>query len=238
MRRFALFLTLALSAVALAGCAGADAQRAEELLRLSDQALSEAKSFRFAGRLWLVGPDGQKMTIVMSGGGNAKHGGSSFVNMRADGIPGFPEVSVVTRGGTAWIRAGGAWTRTRVPEGQAAGLEQFDFSPYVKDVSVQEGLVIDGEPTAKVTGVLDTTELLEGFLSQLGGLPGTGASLPGVSEAFDDTRVVLYISETSYVPKRALIDMAAKAAGERIEMHMDFAITGVNEPVRVPVPSA
>jgi hypothetical protein len=125
-----------------------------------------------------------------------------------------------------------------VPEGQATGPEQFDFSPYVKDVSVQEGLVLDGEPTAKVTGVLDTTELLQAFLSGLGGVPGTGASLPDMSEAFEDTRVVLYISETSYVPRRALIDMAAEAADERIEMHMDLAITGVNQPVRVPVPSA
>lgn len=238
MRRFVLFLTLALSTVALTGCSGADAQRAEELLRLSDQALSEARSFRFAGRLWMEGPDAQKLTIVMSGGGNAKQGGSSFVNMRADDIPGFPEVSVVTRGSTAWMRAGGAWTRTEVPGGQLSGLEQFDLSPYVKDVSVQEGLVLDGEPTAKVTGVIDTSGILEGMLGQLGGLSGTDAGLPDVSEVLEDMRVVLYISETSYLPKRALIDMAAEVAGERIEMHMDFAITGVNEPVRVPVPNA
>jgi hypothetical protein len=238
MRRLVLLVSLALSAVALSGCSGADAQRAEELLRLSDQALSEVKSFRFAGRFWLVGPDGQEMTIVMSGGGNGKDGGSWFLDMRADGIPGFPEVSAVTRGQTSWFRAGGAWTRTQVPAGQTSALEQFDLTPYVKAVSVEEGSVIDGEPTAKVSGVLDTAGLLQGMLSQLGGIAGTGASLPGVSEAFEDMRVVLYVSETSYLPKRALIDLAAEADGERIEMHVDLAITDVNKPVRVPIPNA
>jgi 5-methyltetrahydropteroyltriglutamate--homocysteine methyltransferase len=48
MRRISLLLLLALSALALAGCAGADAQRAQELLLRSDRALQQVESFRFA----------------------------------------------------------------------------------------------------------------------------------------------------------------------------------------------
>lgn len=236
MRRIALIVVTAVSAVALAGCSGADAQRAQELLQQSDQALAGVESFTFAGRLWLEGPDGLNATLVMSGGGNTKDGGSSFFTMSAEGLAGFPPVTVVTRGQTLWTRAAGEWTKTTLPAGQATGLEQFDLSAYVTDVAVAEGPVIEGEPTAKITGVIDTDGLMEGMLAQLGGLSGGDASLPDLSGNFGDTRVVLYLSETTHLPLRGLVDLSIEAAGKRVEMHMDFALSGFDEPVKIPRP--
>jgi hypothetical protein len=237
MRRIALVVVAALAALAVAGCSGADAQRAEELLEQSNRALADVTSYGFAGRLWVEG-SGIELVLVMRGGGTTKGKGASFVDVRAEGIPGFPPVSVVTRGRTLWVRAGGSWTRAPLPDGQPSGLEQFDLSPYVKDVSVGEGPVLAGEPTAKITGVVDTAQLLTGFLGQVGGISGGGMSLPDVSEAFGDTRVVLYVSETTQLPLRALVDMSAEAAGERVELHMDFALSHFDEPVKVPNPGA
>lgn len=238
MRRIALLLLAVVSAVALTGCSGADAERARQLLQQSDQALAGVKSFRFAGRLWMKGPDGEEITLVLTGGGNQADGGSMFLDMRAEGVPGFPSIGVVMRGPTLWMRAGGEWRKESVPAGQPTGVEQFDLTPYVKAVAVDDGPVIEGEPTAKITGVIDTAQLMQGMLGQLGGFPGTGGTaLPELTESFGDTRVVLYVSETTHLPLRALIDLSVEAAGESVEMHLDFALSGFNEPVKIPKPA-
>lgn len=225
-------LALALPA---AGCAGAEGQRAQELLLQADQAVAGVQSFRFAGRLWLETPVGD-FTFVMTGGGNASKGGSSFVTMRAPDVPQIPEVRVVVRVEKAWVKAGAGWQRAVVPPGQATGLEQFDFTPYVKDVDVDDGASVGGEPAVKITGVFDTQGLVQGMFSQLGA--ASGGALPDLSHSFGDTRVVIYLSELSHLPLRTLVDLTVEAAGEKAAMHFDFAITNVNEPVRIPGPGA
>lgn len=231
MRRVVLVLALALSALLPLGCAGAEGQRAQELLAQSDQALAGVKSMRFAGRMWMETSVGE-FTFVMSGGGTTKRGGASYLTLRAPDVPEFPEVSVVVRGQTAWVKAGGPWQRTEVPPQSAVGVEQFDFTPYVKDVDVDEGHEVGGEPAVKVTGVLDTAGLVNGLFSQLGSVPG--GAVPNLSESFADTRIVLYISEVSHLPLRTLMDLSVEASGERFDLHMDFAVSGVNEPVKIP----
>jgi hypothetical protein len=47
---------------------------------------------------------------------------------------------------------------------------------------------------------------------------------------------VLYVSETSHLPLRTLVDMSFEQGGESAEMHFDFAITNVDEPVAIPHP--
>lgn len=238
MRRLGPLVLVALSALAVAGCSGADAQRAQELLQQSDQALQALKSYHFAGRLW-VESDAGDVTLVMRGGGNTRRGGASFVTMRAEGIPGFPEVTVVQQARTLWIRTGGAWTRTQSPPGRPGGLDQFDLGPYVTDVSVDEDAVVNGEAADKVTGVLDTTAMFESLLSGLGGTPPTGSvQLDQVAEALGDTRVVLYISKTTHLPVRTLVDMSIEAEGEKADLHLDFALEPAQRPVRIPVPTA
>jgi hypothetical protein len=132
------------------------------------------------------------------------------------------------------MKAGGSWQRVQVPAGQATGMDQFDFVPYIKDVDVDDGQQVAGEPAVKITGVLDTAGLVNGFLGQLGTVPG--GALPDVSDGLGDTRVVLYVSETSHLPLRTLVDMSFEQGGESAEMHFDFAITNVDEPVAIPHP--
>lgn len=232
MRRAALLLLLLVVLLPL-GCAGAEGQRAQELLAQADQALAQVESYRFAGRLWMETPVGD-FTFVMRGGGDLSKGGSSFVSMSAPDVPEFPEVNVVTRGQKSWVKAGGGWQRLTVPPGQPSGIEQFDFTPYVKDVKVEDGATAGGEPAVKVTGVFDTTGLVQGMLGQLGA--ASGGALPGFTDALGDTRVVIYISEVSHLPLRTLVDMSMESSGEKVKMHLDFAITNVNEPVSVPGP--
>ena len=49
-----------------------------------------------------------------------------------------------------------------------------------------------------------------------------------------DIRAVLYVSQTTHLPMRTLIDMPIHVAGETITMHIDLVITGVDEPVSIP----
>ena len=171
----------------------------------------------------------------MTGAGRHTGTPASIVTMRADGIPGFP-LSVVTRGEDVWTKMGdSAWVRSVAPAGQATGLEQFDFTPYVTDVDVEEGQQIAGEPAVKLTGVLDTNAMVEGMLGQFGPLMG-GGDMSQVLDGLGDTRVVLYVSERSHLPLHTLVDMTIEAGGQSADMHLDFTIAGVNEPVKIPQP--
>ncbi|MGH3043149.1 MAG: LolA family protein [Gaiellaceae bacterium] len=234
MRRAAVLAMLLLATLGVAGCAGADGQRAQELLSQSNQALAQVETFRFSGQMTMEMPVGS-FTFTMTGAGRQTGTPASIVTMRADGVPGFP-LSVVSRGDVVWTKmADGAWVRSVAPAGQATGLEQFDFTPFVKDVEVEDGQEIAGEPAVKLTGVLDTSAMVEGMLGQFGPLMG-GGDMSQVLDGLGDTRVVLYISERSHLPLHTLVDMTIEAGGQSADMHLDFTITGVNEPVKIPQP--
>ena len=234
MRRVAILAVLAVtSLLPLTGCVGVEGRQAQDILSQTDEAMAQAESFRFAGRLVLETSVGD-FTLVMRGAASKEDGGASLVTVSSDDVPGFPEVTVVTRGKDAWMKAGGSWQRVQAPAGQATGVDQFDFVPYIKDVDVDGGQQVGGEPAVKVTGVLDTAGLVNGFLGQLGAVPG--GALPDLSDGLGDTRVVLYVSETSHLPLRTLVDMSFERGGESAEMHFDFAITNVDEPVAIPRP--
>ena len=236
MRSIALALTAVLAACALAGCSGPDAQRAQELLQQSNKALLEVESFRFAGRMTMKGPDGVgEISLAMRGAATQKGAGASYLTMRAQGIPGFPEMTVVVRGRSAWIGMSGSWTPMPAPPGQTSAVAQFDFTPYVEDVQVESGPLLDGEATVKIEGALDTAAFAQGMLGQLGSLPEADSMLmPDLSDVLKDTRIVLYLSETTHLPLRGLLDMAMEAEGERFEMHLDFSMKGYDKPVRIP----
>lgn len=234
MRRAALAIALLL-AVASAGCAGADGQKAQELLAQSDQALAQVESFRFSGRMTMEAPMGD-FRVVFFGGGDARPGGSFFMTMKAPDIPQFPETTMVVRGDEAWMKLDGAWQPVPVPPTQATGIQHFDFAGYVKDVDLDEDAEVDGKPAVKITGVIDTAALSDGLLGQLGAVGG--GSMPDLSEMLGDTRAVIYLSQESHLPLRMLLDLTMEVQGEEVEMHLDFAITNVNEPVEVPDPGA
>jgi hypothetical protein len=234
MRRVAFLAAVLLATFSAAGCAGADGQRAQELLTQSNQAMARVDTFRFSGRMTMEMPTGS-FTFTMTGAGRQSGTPAAIVTMRADGIPGFP-MSVVTHGDVVWTKMeDGAWVRSVAPAGQAIGLEQFDFTPYVKDVDVEDGQQVAGEPAVKLSGVLDTSAMVEGMLGQFGPLLG-GGDMSQVLDGLGDTRVVLYVSERSRLPLHTLVDMTIEAGGQSADMHLDFSITGVNEPVKIPRP--
>ena len=61
-----------------------------------------------------------------------------------------------------------------------------------------------------------------------GDVPGLGAMTIVIRDN------VLYVSQTTHLPMRTLVDMPMKIAGQTIVMHIDLVITGVNEPVAIP----
>jgi hypothetical protein len=174
--------------------------------------------------------------IVLFGGGDAKPGGNFFMTMKAPDIPAFPETTMVLRGDEAWMKLDGGWQPVPIPPTQATGIEQFDFAEYVKDVDLDEDAEVDGKAAVKITGVIDTAALFDGLLGQLGAVGG--GPMPDLSEMLGDTRVVIYLSQESHLPLRMLLDLSMEVDGEEVDMHLDYAITNVNEPVEVPDPGA
>jgi hypothetical protein len=234
MRR-TLVLLLALAASVTSGCSGPDAQRAQELIARSNAAFAQVDSFSVSARVWTSGAP-QDFTFVMKGGGylRGKRAGDFYFTGSVEGLAELGDFAVVARGGTAYTKTNGTWLQSPLPttpEGQPQALAGFDLVPYITDVRVDEGPLVDGEPTTKITGVIDTTALLEGAFSQLGELSGNAFD---VSELFDDTRAVLFVSDRTGLPVRGLVDFGIELMGDRIEVHMDFALAGFNEPVDFP----
>ena len=117
------------------------------------------------------------------------------------------------------MKAGGSWSRVPAQADQSAAdpLAGFDTTQYVTDVRVEEDVEVGGEPMDRITGVIDTAAALNGILGTLG---GTGASgLGAASDILGDIRAVLYVSQTTHLPMRTLIDMPMHIAGETITMH-------------------
>ena len=101
-------------------------------------------------------------------------------------------------------------------------------------MELDEDADVKGEPAVKITGVIDTAGLLDGVLGQLGTLGG--GPMPDLSEMLGDSRAVVYLSQESHLPLRMLLDLTMEVEGQELEMHLDYAITNVNEPVEVPEP--
>jgi len=236
MRRF-LAAALLLTALVATGCSGVDAQKAQTLLAESNAASANVKSISYAMRMWTSGgPAGTDMSILMRGGGysKGKHAGDSVMTM--SGLPAVGDLAMAMRGGHMYVKAGSAqWTEVPIPDyaRDASVFAGFDVTKYVTDVRVAEGLMIDGEPMSRITGVVDGSSAVKELFSRLGAA-GAGSIPSEVSDAFGDIRAVIYISETTHLPMRALIDMPIHVAGQKITIHMDMAVTAVNEPVKLP----
>jgi hypothetical protein len=235
-RAFALLAVLALGA-ATAGCSGREAREAQTLLAQSNEALAEVRSATFTITMTLSGgPAELQLTdyvMTMSGGGysRGKRAGDFFMVL-TDQTTASNEIVVVSKSGRVSMTLNGMRiSDVPVPAPDDSPLQLVDFGQYVKDVSVERGKVIDGLPVVKVAGSIDTGGLLDGMLSEVAGTSGPGIDL---SELVGDTRVALYLSETTHLPLRGLADMTFEVAGEKITMRMDFAYTSFNEKVDFP----
>jgi hypothetical protein len=231
-RALALFLLTATAAVA-AGCSGADAQEAQALLVQSNAALAEIRSATFTARMSLTGGP-QDLSMTMSGGGYAhgRRAGDFYVLATSDNL-GFHDLVLVSRSGRVAMNVDGhPIGEAPLPNTTADNpLQLVDFSQHVKDVDVEHGKLIDGELMTKLTGVIDTAGLAKGALADVTGAGGDGLDL---SKALGDTHVVLYLSETTHLPMRGLVDVPMDVAGEKIAVHLDFAYTSYDQKVEFP----
>jgi hypothetical protein len=232
MRHGLAVLLVTAVAAATAGCSGADAQEAQLLLEQSNAAFAQVRSATFTARLTMTGGP-QELDMTMTGGGYAKgrHAGEFYVVATSDTLP-FRELTAVSRSGRVWMTVDGTWLGN-VPVSQQSDnpIQLVDIQQYVKDVTVDHGTLIDGQSMAKISGVIDTAGLADGALADLTGAGGSGIDL---SKALGDTRIVLYVSESTHLPMRGLVDVPIEVAGEKIEMHLDFAYTSYDKRIDFP----
>ena len=236
MRRLLAVALVVSAAAAASGCSGVDAQKAQTLLDQSTTAMADVKSVSFAMRMWTSGgPAESGFTVLMHGGGyqKGKRAGESYLTLSSSNVPGIGSMTIVLRHNTLYVKAGGSWSRVPAPADQASAdpLAGFDLTRYVTDVRVEEGVMVEGEPMDRITGVIDTSGALDGLFGTLG---GAGGGLGDVSDVLGDIRAVLYVSQTTHLPMRTLVDMPMNVVGQKIVMHMDLVITGVNKPVSIP----
>lgn len=231
MRRAFAFLLLTAAVAVAPACSGPDAQEAQILLAQSDAAFASVRSATFTARMTLTGGP-QDLTLTMNGGGYAKgkHAGDFYLLATAANLP-FKDLVVVKRSGRVSMSVDGSVSDAALPESADNPLQVVEFTDYVKDVRVEHGKLIDGEPMAKVSGVIDTAGLLHGALGDLSGAGSNGLDL---SSVLGDTHVVLYFSEATHLPARGLVDLALKAGGQKVEMHLDFAYTSYDQKVEFP----
>lgn len=227
MRRAALIVFLALSVVT-AGCVGPEGRQAQELLDDAEQAFAELETYGLGGTMTTETPRGE-LAVDMHVSVDQQTG-AMLMTMSADDVPGFPVMSVVARDNGFWMKAGGGWQSLPMPPG-GTGAGQFDILPLVKDVDVDEGHTVGGEPALKITGILDPGSFQAGFMA---GLPDDVS----VDASFADTRAVVFLSEATRLPLRMLIDQSMEFQGEELTVSLDLALVDVNEPVHVPNPGA
>jgi hypothetical protein len=235
MRRALALLVLLACAAGSLGCSGKEAQEAEELFARSDAALANVRSATFGVKLWTSGGP-QELALSMSGGAysKGKHAGDFYVVVTSDGLY-FSDLVVVQREGRVSASVDGRVVTAALPASRTQqSLDIVDIDPYVKDVKVEHGKLIGGELTTKVTGVVDTEGFLKGSFGLIPEMAQLGDAGFDFAEGFDDTRAVFYISESSHLPTRALVDIPMTVVGEKVVLHMDFAYTSFNEKLRFP----
>jgi len=235
MRRILAVLLLAATAVALAGCAGVDGQKAQSLLLQADAAQKALTSEQFSMRE-NVTADGMSVDMQMAGGGYLKgaQAGDVYLMMTGQSPDGKSmDATVVKRGDQIVVSADG-----QRQEMSAAQLQQqyggqlqsmlgggFDFAQYVKSVKVSDTTLPNGDPADQIVGVLDTQSAADSLTKGLG--------LGGLAK-FGDTRAVLTISRKTHLVTAALIDMNMQVLGKKMTISLTYGLTGVNVPINFP----
>jgi hypothetical protein len=235
MRHVLALVVFAACAMVVAGCSGRDAQEAQQLLAQSDAAFADVRSATFTLRI-SASHGSQEFSMTMAGGGYAKgkHAGDSYGLVTAENA-GFGEIVFVSRDGRLTFSVDGQRLPSMAaPNTDASAIDALDIGRYVKAVRVEHGKLIEGEPMTKLSGMIDTASLVEESLSAFGELSSLTDGALDFSDALGDTHVVLYISDVTHLPMRGLVDIPIEAAGEKLEVHMDFAYTSINEPVVFP----
>ena len=238
MRRIAAPL---LAILVLAGCAGEQGQRAQQLLDRAQAAQARLSSMSYELRM-TFSFQGQKASLVVDGAGYLKgrRAGDQVMTMRMDGVPGFAmNANMVLRGRRMTMTMNGRSFSTAVPAG---AKQQYDWSGsvtelarYVKEVRVHENRSANGERGSTVTGVIDTEGLLKAAARLQSWSQVSGAAAPDMSalaENVGDTRAALFVSSRTGLIRSAVINLSLEAGGQEIELDLTYRLKNVNRPVR------
>ena len=227
---------LAALALLASGCLGAEGRQAQTLLEQSQAATSQVRSLSFQADITFTA-DGRTETMTMDGAGTFAHGKpvAQVIHVSGAGATG----TMLVRNGRTWVEQDGRWTTAGpVPAGGATtlGPETFEkLAGAIKDVHVQAGQTIGGEPSATVTATIDTGKLLKSSIDS-NGLKGLGLdhAFDEIAKARDDMNVVLVFSERTHLLEAGMITLGFHAEGHEATMQLGFRITGVNGPVEIP----
>ena len=227
---------LALLALLASGCLGTEGRRAQELLEQSQAATAQVHSMSFQADA-TVTVDGETHTVSVDGAASYQDGepASQIVRVHGEGI----DAAMLVRGGRMWAERNGRWELIGpVPRTGAPTIGPDLFRPLaeaIKDVHVEEGRVVDGEPTSTVTATIDTGKLLSGAFDSAG-LKSLGLSDPlkEVEDALDDMRVVLVFADDTHLLKAAMVTLGFHAEGHAATLELGLRVTSVDRPVEIP----
>jgi hypothetical protein len=254
MRRLGVGLLPLLAALLLAGCSGAEAQQAQELLERASVAQDALRSASFEIEFGVTS-SGQTFNATASGGGYLKgrRAGDMFFRLDLSGVPGAPDdVGFVVKGKRMYVSEGSGWRP--VPSAEMSRLtarQQLDpavvsqtmaaLTDSVKDVTVTEGQLFRREPVTVVGGRIDTARLLGSLASTLSGAAGLadaeGLPLDEIEKHVGDLNVSLMLSKRTGLLRAAVISMQISDGGESTELRMIYRLTRLNKPVRMPAVS-
>ncbi len=235
MRRIYAVLLLVASAVALAGCAGPDGQKAESLLLQADAAQKALTSEQFSMRMNMSAA-GMEVATQMAGGGYLKgpQAGDVYLTVTGQTPDGKSmNATIVKRGNLVTVHANGqTQTMSAAQADQQYGSKLqsmlkggFNFAQYVKSVKVTDATLPNGDAADQIVGVIDT----QGAANSLGNDLGLGKLAH-----LDDTRAVLTISRTTHLVTAALIDISMEFLGKKMTISLTYGLTGSNVPIDFP----
>jgi len=239
LRRTLLLAIVLPAAFALAGCSTAEGQRAQELLLAAETAQAQLRSSSFEGGLSFA-LSGQRVELRFEGAGSKQQG---YLSMRSSGLPGATvDLQIVVRGEQIWMELDGRWQKLPAAAGPDLGSASLgpaafaELARHVKAVRVSEGQVVDGRPVSVVAGEIDTAGLIGALsrLDRLGDLNPSGLDLKELGSELGDIEAVLTIDERTGLLTSALVTLSIDAAGEPVEVTLNYRLTGANQPVRVP----
>ena len=225
----------------LAGCSGAEGERAQQLLGRAQTAQSRLTSMGYDLRMTFA-LDGQRASLVLDGGAYLKgrRAGDQLMTMRMEGLPDLTAMNMrlLLRGRRLTMTANGRTFSSTVP---ASARRQYDWSStmldltrYVKDVRVRENRVVNGERGATVSGVIDTEGLLEAASKLRSFSQATGQAAPDLSSLgaeVGDTHAALFVSNRTGLIRSAVVSVGMKAAGKRFDLDVTYRLKHVNRAI-------
>jgi hypothetical protein len=246
MRRIGVLLLL--GAFTLAGCAGEDGLRAQELLERAARAQDGLRSATFVADLTAQN-SGQTFGMTVEGGGyfKGRRAGDMYFRLDVSGIPeAAGSLGVVVKRGRAYFSQGSGWNSLPMPSGaSAAGTRpgaaevsqaMASLVESVEEISVTQGKVFRGEPATFVTGRIDGARLLGSLAADLAKASGTSFAAPVPLDVLEphlgDMTATLMLSDRTGLLLGAVISV--ELSGEPSKLQLIYRLTSTNEPIKLP----